>query len=521
MFIDLNAYAGPADIETDVCIVGAGAAGITLALELNDTGKDVCVLESGGLDYDAATQSLADGDNIGIPYYPLIASRLRFFGGTTNHWGGISTPMDELDFQEREGIPYSGWPITRASLDPWYERANEYCKLGPYNYDPNSWAEPDAPVLLDDGGRVGTTMYLEKPVRFGQVYREQMNASRNIQVFLSANVTELEARENGASVARAHVQTLNGKRLIVSARTFVVATGAVENARLLLASRKVQTDGLGNDRGLVGRFFMEHPLFPAMELQLSSKEANLALYTGRSGEELLYKGYWALAPETTKRERILSAKASLTIGGLEQRAAKALKGVSAAIFIWNAMKEGHLPPDFGRHVQNLLSDLHRVTIYSYERAFLRSPSTASITVQLEQAPNPDSRITLSDELDRLGMQKVQLDWRMGDLERRSVVRFGELLGMEIGRAGIGRARLVEQSANGWWTGTRGAWHQMGTTRMHSDPTQGVVDANCRVHGIDNLYMAGGSVFSTAGSANPTLTMVALAARLAEHFKGLP
>jgi choline dehydrogenase-like flavoprotein len=93
--------------------------------------------------------------------------------------------------------------------------------------------------------------------------------------------------------------------------------------------------------------------------------------------------------------------------------------------------------------------------------------------------------------------------------------------MEIGRAGIGRARLVEQSANGWWTGTRGAWHQMGTTRMHSDPTQGVVDANCRVHGIDNLYMAGGSVFSTAGSANPTLTMVALAARLAEHLKGLP
>ena len=179
-----------------------------------------------------------------------------------------------------------------------------------------------------------------------------------------------------------------------------------------------------------------------------------------------------------------------------------------------------MPPNFGAHVANLVSDMNQVMIYSYERAFVRSPGTASLVVQLEQSPNPSSRVSLSSDLDRLGVQKVNLDWQMGDLERHTITRFGELLGREFGLAGLGRIRLLPTNESGWWAGMRGSWHQMGTTRMHDDPSQGVVDADCRVHDIANLYVAGSSVFTTSGFANPTLTIVTLAIRLADHIKGL-
>ena len=520
MFIDLKNYSGPAEIETDVCIVGAGAAGITLALELEGLSRQVCVLESGTFEYDVGTQSLADGDNIGLPYYELIASSSRLFGGTTNVWAGIGRPLDKLDFQERKHVPYSGWPINRAALDEYYDRAHGYCQLGPYNYSTDFWATPDAPLLPVDGGHLETKILLEQPVRFGREYREQLNIARTVRVFLSANVTEFEPADNGASISKIHAKSLNGKAISVSATTVVVAAGAIENARLLLSSNKVHANGIGNQHDLVGRFFMEHPLVPTMELQLARNNINLALYTGQSRDGVGFKGYLTLDDDTLRQEGMLNACASLNIGGVDQRIAKSLQGVRSAVAIWNALKEGNMPPNFGAHVANLVSDMNRVMIYSYERAFMRSPETASLVLQMEQAPNPASRVTLNSDLDRLGMRKVNLDWQMGDLERHTIKRFGELLGMEIGRAGLGRIQLRGPNEDGWWAGMRGSWHHMGTTRMHADPRQGVVDADCRVHGIANLYVAGSSVFTTSGFANPTLTIVALAIRLADHVKGL-
>jgi choline dehydrogenase-like flavoprotein len=257
-----------------------------------------------------------------------------------------------------------------------------------------------------------------------------------------------------------------------------------------------------------------------MELQMADPDANLSLYTGQNRDGLRVVGYLTLTDETFREEGMLNACASLQLGAAELRIAKSLEGVGSAITIWNSLKEGSMPPNFGTHVANLASDLNRVAIYSYERAFVRSPQTGSLVVQLEQAPNPSSRVTLTDERDQLGMQKVNLDWQMGDLERNTINRFNELLAMEVGRAELGRSRLIEPTEDGWWAGMRGSWHQMGTTRMHDEPTQGVVDADCRVHGVTNLYVAGSSVFPTSGFANPTLTIVALAIRLADHIKGL-
>jgi choline dehydrogenase-like flavoprotein len=257
-----------------------------------------------------------------------------------------------------------------------------------------------------------------------------------------------------------------------------------------------------------------------MELQLAKSDLNLSLYTGQDRDGIGVTGYLTLNDDTLRRERMLNVSASLDFIGAEQRAAKSLKGVLSAVRMWNSIKQGEMPRNFGTHVADLVSDIDRVMIYSYERAFMRSPESLSIVVEIEQAPNPASRVTLGSDLDRLGMRKAKLDWQMGNLEKQTIIRFGELLGKDIGRAGIGRIRMLPQNEDGWWTGLRGAWHHMGTTRMHSDPKQGVVDANCRVHGISNLYVAGSSVFTTCGFANPTLTIVALAIRLADHLKGL-
>ncbi len=519
MIVDLTEYSGTAEIETDICIVGAGAAGITLALELEGASRDVCVLESGAFDYDAETQSLADGSNVGLPYYDLIASRLRFLGGTTNHWAGICRPLDEIDFRKRDHIPYSGWPIDRAALDEYYERAHSYCQLGPYDYSTGLWATPDSPLLPVDGGNLATKIMLEQPVRFGREYRKRLEIAHSVRVFLSATATELELAENGTDISKVHAQTLDGKSVSVSAKQVVLATGAIENARLLLSSNKNHSAGIGNRHDLVGRFFMEHPLVPTMELQLARDDLNLSLYTGGNRDGIGVTGYLTLNDETLRREHMLNVCASLDFIGAEQRVAKSLKGIASAVSIWNAMKEGGMPPNFRQHIRNFLADINRVMIYSYERAFVRSPQSVSLVVQLEQAPNPASRVRLSSDRDRLGQQKVTLDWQMGDLEKHTINRFGELLGMEFGRAGLGRIRLLQPNEDGWWAGMRGSWHQMGTTRMHNDPKQGVVDANCRVHDISNLYMAGSSVFTTGGFANPTLTIVALAIRLAGHLKG--
>ena len=519
MFIDQREYDGPEQIDADVGIVGAGAAGITLAMELTGSNRNVCLLESGGFEYHGPTQLLAAGETAGFPYYELVASRLRYFGGTTNHWAGVSCPLDEIDFEVREGVPNSGWPFGRAALDPFYDRAHAYCRLGPYDYDPRRWATDAAPqIRLSE--RVRTQVKLENPLRFGQAYRNELGASPNVRIFLHANATGLEPVEDGTAIARISARTLEGRRISVAAKDYVIATGAIENARLLLASRSVHPEGIGNDHGLVGRYFMEHPMAPAMELQLSGEGAGLQFYTGQVRNGLGVTGYFTLAPETLRREGLLNACAAVNFGRVDQAAAKSLEGVASAVAIWNAAKEGGLPPNLGEHVAKLAGDLHRVAIYSYQRAFERSPTTASIVVEMEQAPDPASRVELTGERDPLGIPKVRLTWRLGELERRTIVRFGEILGMEVGRAGIGRIRLVEPNEDGWWDGLRGAWHHMGTTRMHARPEQGVVDPDCRVHGMRNLFVAGGSVFPTSGFANPTLTIVALAIRLADRLKRL-
>lgn len=504
-------------IEGDLCIVGAGAAGISMALEWVGTDRDVILLEGGGFEVDPKMQELYKGEIAGQSYFPLDAARLHVFGGTTGHWSGWCAPLDPIDFEKREWVPNSGWPISREDLDPFYVRAHELVELGPHKWDAAYWARqnPDASTLPLRAEAVWTKMWqFSPPTRFGREYREEITGAENVHLYTYANAAEVQVNEPVTAVRGVRVKTPNGKEHRAEASHYVLACGAIQNARLLLASNRKASAGLGNDHDLVGRYFMEHLEMPGAQLALSQPRP-MKLYMGEGYPEEA-QGELSLTKEVQKRRRLLNGTASLSPGVFEEISGTFQRFDSDFVErIWKQYNQNQEDrhdetPDEDTTEAEDNEDGHP----SQQRAF-------KMRTRQEQAPNPNSRVTLTDETDALGMPRVSLDWRLTNLDKRSIRGFYEAVGEEMGRSGLGRVQLLEwlqEDESSWPDFLSGGWHHMGTTRMHEEPTQGVVDADCKVHGLGNLYLAGSGTFPTSGSANPTLTLIALSLRLSDHLK---
>jgi choline dehydrogenase-like flavoprotein len=518
MFLDFRATENGAVIATDVCVIGAGAAGITIARALIRKPLDVCVLESGGLEFDADTQSLYEGESIGMPYFDLAQARLRFFGGTTNHWNGQCAPLSEIDFQERPWVQYSGWPISRADLDSYYQRALSICEIGNYVFDEKQWKNLgiEPPALNRSKLRSHFWQNSRGPIRFGQAYRDELKHAANIKVLLHANVTNIDTNKTASTVTGLTVAALNGKKARIKARRYVLACGGMENARLLMISNRVQPKGLGNQHDLVGRFFMDHPRTLGGTVEMADVESLLRTYAVRHFDGTPYRPAMALGEEVQRHERVLNAAATFET---EENIPSA---ITAGKELFLALRQGRIPEEPGDKIRRVISDLDEVTSYLFCRVRRKSKCTTTmlhLDTRLEQAPNPDSRLTLSQERDALGLPRLRLDWRLTELERQTVRAMTLSIGSEFGRLNIGRVKLskwlLEDVAPEW---IGGSFHHMGTTRMADSPKLGVINRDCRLHGTDNLYVAGSSVFPTSGFVNPTLTIVALALRLADHLR---
>ena len=512
MHIDARTLPNGSVLEADLCIVGAGAAGISMALEWIGSRHTVLLLEGGGLDYEAAMQDLYRGESVGLPYYPLQAARLHYFGGTTGHWAGFCSTLDPIDFEERAWVPHSGWPIRREELDPFYARAQPLLELGPYEYGAGDWQRRDptlVPLPLDPRVMWTKMWQFSPPTRFGARYRAAVIGAPNVHLYTHANVCELEANESLRSIEGLRVRTLDGKELRARARYYVLACCSIQNARLLLASNRRTPTGLGNAYDLVGRFFMEHIEIPSGRLALApSHAANTKMYALEFGRTRA-RGELALSAAVQREQRILNATVSLEPGGPDE--------VAQSTFEWGT-------PD--RLAAMRERDAHR-NAGPPPAGLAEPPPPASaplffhLMTRQEQAPNPASRVLLSTERDALDMPRAKLDWRLTALDRRSFRAFYEVMGRELGRSGAGRVQLLDwvtRDEDTWPSTLSGGWHHMGTTRMHENPRLGVVDANCRVHGLGNLYVAGASVYPTGGAANPTLTLVAVSLRLSDHLK---
>ncbi|HXV59890.1 MAG TPA: GMC family oxidoreductase [Vicinamibacteria bacterium] len=482
-------------LQVDLCILGGGAAGIALAREFIDKRQSVLLLESGGLDFERGTQSLYAGGATGTvleehsPY--LTKSRLRYFGGSTNHWEGMCRPLDAIDFRERHWVPFSGWPIPFSDIVPYYRRAAELCQLESFSIPTADSAQPsELPRFLRGASGLRHLLFsLSPPTRFGEVYRKQLVEAANVTVVLFANAVELSTNAGADRIETVEARSLTGKGFTVGARKFVLACGGIENPRLLLASNTADTRGLGNGHDLVGRFFMEHPHLVA--------------------------GAFCYLPPSTSPSRSLeelmgSSPRSRTAIGVSERLQEEHRLLNCAVEPFKMARRTKVG-SFMKGVASLVADIDLGPGKAMEPVYGR------LLVRAEQAPNPESRVRLSDETDPFGKRRARLEWRLSELDRTSVEKTLECMGRCMGQAGGARV-WVDPTLDGSWPRTYGGSHHMGTTRMHSDPLKGVVDTHCRVHSVSNLYVAGSSVFTTSGFANPTLTLVALSLRLADHLK---
>lgn len=506
-------------IETDVCVVGAGPAGLTLACELIGSGLETCVVEAGGRRPDRATQSLLDGETSLGAAGPLTEARLACLGGTTRVWGGWCRPLATSDFRGRgEAV---GWPFGREHLDPFYRRAHEICGLGPYDYGISAWrSESGAPLPLPEDLAETLLFHVSPPIRFGRAYAGSLQAASDVRVILHAVCTELRTDPGRRRVGSARIATLEGGAFEVSARYFVLAAGGIENPRLLLLSDRGREGGLGNGSGLVGRYFMDHPYVTAGRLHRERAGTALDFYYAhaawREGERARVRGTLAPASRRLESEGLL---ASVLFPLPAWAPSPESEGAAALRALTVLRRGGWLPPGAGRHLRTALRDPGGVLGAAYRRVAPGSGRRKSDVVWIrsfcEAQPLSSRRVRLTDARDRLGRRRVRLDWSPSELELRSLRRGHELVGRALAKSGVGRLECTLGTDR--QPGIEVGRHHMGTTRMHPDPTRGVVDADCRVHGVDNLFIAGSSVFPTAGFANPTLTIVALALRLADHL----
>ena len=487
-------------VEADLCIIGSGAAGLTIAHALVGSPHRVALLDSGGLERDERAQDLNDGERVGLPYRPLRDTWLRQFGGTTNHWTAHVRPLDRIDFRRRPWVPHSGWPFGSDDLAPFYARARRHLRLPEHPFDLVAWAqEAHQPWPLDDvQGRSNVIRIVNLGARrLAETLGRIVRGAPNVDTYLHSTVLEIVPDPTAHRIDRLRVTTDAGHEFSVRARQYVLATGGIENARLLLLSSSVQAEGLGNRHGLVGRFFANHFEVRAGTITLTARQASAAFYTLHTDAHGQRYGTITIDEAQQRDHALLNPRFQLfmprgNLGRLALHNRLERRTGAVAVEVDRLLAGTSSPPD-PQPVQPFM-----------------------IVAMGEPAPNPDSQVRLGDGLDRLGQRKVVLDWRLTDQSTESVRRATDLLARQLGATGLGRlhtyvhgqAPLPLQTAS---------FHHMGTTRMHADPTQGVVDATCRLHGIENLHVAGSSVFPTYGTANPTYTIMALAERLSDHL----
>lgn len=520
MVIDLGT-GGPSELQADFAVIGAGAAGLTMARRLIEGGRSVILLESGGLDYESQSADLNRGEVSGEPYYPLHDTRLRFFGGTTAIWGGRSAELDPIDFERREWVEWSGWPFGHEELRPWYRQARQLLELPADRPDfPNGFLD-----RLDERELANRYWLIDTRFdRFGPRRNSDLLEHPRLTLVLHATAREIIPAGSGEAVARIDVRGPGDRRLDVRAGTYVLAAGGLENPRILLASNSVVPNGIGNEHDLVGRFFMEHPHGRGGRITGASSWPILRAFQKHRVEGQEAAALLAASPLLQRQKAILNSALTIAVR-------PPVNGRQPLISAGYLAARHHMAPtERGRMLWKTYKAVGR-SIRPWTGPFFwwasqKAGRDLAIVLRAEQAPNPDSRVTLTKEVDSTGMPRIHLQWRLSPQDISSAAELVSSFARELTRLGIGRVEPADwlSNGNGSWVSDRlvsvhplGGYHHMGTTRMADSPRRGVTDGWGRVHGISNLYIAGSSLFPTSGWANPTLTILALALRQADHL----
>lgn len=484
MIFDLNSVEkSSAHKRYDVCLCGAGPAGITAARVLAKQGKNVAIFEGGGLEYTELSQDLYQGKSVGLQYWDSVRSaRLRFFGGTSNHWAGRCSFLDKVDFEQKNygGLP--GWPITREDVFQFFDAA---CSV--LDISREAFQASQVTKWKGENFRVSESAH-SPPTRFGGKYYQELKDSSKIDVYINANLTNINLNKDLDAVTSFEIRNYDNQKFLFSANNYVIALGSIENARLLLNCDKQIPGGIGNQNGMVGGCFMEH--------------FNIEIGRFVSDDSPIWQRYGIqLNPSENliKKLQIGNAVLSFERNSIPTSYGRLKK-------FKQAMREEICKSEF-------LTGLSR-NILDFD-----CPGDGVISSLIEQAPNLKSRVYLGPEVDMFGMRRVKLDWQASAADYKTIRTLGLEVAKEMARYEYARVQLKDfilddtKDINDFGQHA----HQMGTTRMSEEPKHGVVNKNLQIHGYKNIFVAGSSVFPTGGGCNPTLTVVMLSERLGHHL----
>ncbi|MGN7614075.1 GMC oxidoreductase [Magnetococcales bacterium HHB-1] len=523
MMIDATSVENKTVLSQDLCIIGSGAAGITLALELGKDGslkdRKICLLESGDFQFEEKTQNLYKGEvnAQSAPHAPIDKYRNRYFGGSTNTWGGSCIPFDAIDFEKRDYIAHSGWPFSRETLLPFYHRAADYFGIGTFNQhraEKILQQEQNRSLIqgIEQTGALVTKyhkMSSKKNRKFGKIHRDRLMKMDQLTIIKKANATHLQLDEYGQTIQRVTVRNLdNSNQFFIEAKIFIIATGGLETPRLLLLSNDIQKQGIGNDNDLVGRFYSSH--FNSRHgLIMLAKHVTHERRNRKNHEGVKVRRFLSLSDQIMREQKLLNIKISLEKTREEQPG-----------FVHEmANLLNNLSLNQQNHATTLnLSDMKGQLVKAYG-ILKNNAHIYQINCATGQVPDPKSRVYLNDQRDALNQRRLTLNLKVSKQDVDSLIRSYHIIGQTLGQLGLGRLWFDPgKDGENIIHSSSGKSHHIGTTRIGSSKQSGVVNPNCRVHTTNNLYIASSAVFPTPSHANPTYTIVAMSIRLADHLK---
>lgn len=521
MLIDLEKPETPTEFSCDVAIVGAGAVGIAMGVELATAGKSVILFEAGGVSLESRSQDIyKNARSRGVSLEGLHAGRFRLLGGTTNFWGGQLVRFDPLVLEGRDWVEPKGWPMSRTVLDPFYDRVFSLCGIGNVRMnDADVWPHVEAPKpIVNEDIEIFLSRWLPNP-NFAQIFRRDIEGD-GLTTVVHANVVGFEVGENGSYVTGVRLRTLDGREARVRAPKIVLACGTVEIVRLLMLPLADGRAAPWNANPMLGRFFIDHIDSTAGEIKPKDRKSFHNLFDNIFLDGFKYQPKIKLAKKPQQENKVLEASAQFLFTSSYDDHLANIK-----LFV-KAIRAGQWPTNLMQMPSHLVV-LWKVLFPLAWRYFRTNrgfhPGNAGIYLRItsEQMPNRESRISLREERDALGLPMVDVHWAIDGCEIETIALFAERIDKALDEAGLARVEidpLLKARDLAYMKGVDDTNHQMGGARMGASASEGVVDSDLKVFGSDNLYVGGAAVFPVTGFANPTLTAIALGLRLCDHLR---